>query len=67
MFPYTLEKDKHQNIINTRTSLVRVPKEMRREAIKYLDSLGYNVYRLMPDLSSICSKILDTVRNEYVE
>ena len=65
MFPYTLDKEKHKSIITSKTSLIKIPKELRQESISYLDTLGYNAFRLMPDLSSICTKIKETVRNEY--
>ncbi len=64
MFPYSLDKGKHKTIIESKTALIRIPKELRQDCIRYLDSLGYNAFRLMPDLSSICAKIKESVRNE---
>lgn len=34
-----------------------IHKNLRNELIKYLDILGYNTFRLMPDLSSICEAV----------
>lgn len=64
MFPYSLDKGKHKTIIESKTALIRIPIELRQDSIRYLDSLGYNAFRLMPDLSSICAKIKESVRNE---
>lgn len=64
MFPYSLDKGKHKTIIESKTALIRIPIELRQDCIRYLDSLGYNAFRLMPDLSSICAKIKESVRNE---
>ena len=63
MFPYTLEKEEHLQIIENNTSLIMVHKELRNKLMDYLDTLGFNSFRLMPDLSSICyavkKKIID--------
>lgn len=67
MFPYTIDKAKHKSIIESKTALIRIPKELRQDCIRYLDTLGYNAFRLMPDLSSICAKIKESVRNELQE
>ena len=64
MFPYTIDKAKHKSIIESKTALIRIPKERRQDCIRYVDTLGYNAFRLMPDLSSICAKIKESVRNE---
>jgi len=66
MFPYTLDKETHKSIITSKTSLIKIPKELRQESISYLDTLGYNAFRLMPDLSSICAKIKESIRNEFI-
>lgn len=57
MFPYTLNQDEHLQIINSNTKVIMIPKELRNELIRYLDTLGYNTFRLMPDLSSICEAV----------
>ena len=66
MFPYSLDKETHKSIITSKTSLIKIPKELRQESISYLDTLGYNAFRLMPDLSNICAKIKESIRNEYI-
>lgn len=62
MFPYTLDPNKHLDIIARNSSVVMVHKDLREELLLYLDTLGYNAFRLMPDLSSIC----DAIRNKAV-
>ena len=57
MFPYTLEEKEHLQIINNNSSYIMIHKNLRNELIKYLDILGYNTFRLMPDLSSICEAV----------
>lgn len=57
MFPYTLNKDEHLNILNKNSRYIMIHKNLREELIQYLDTLGYNTFRLMPDLSSICEAV----------
>ena len=57
MFPYTLKKTEHLQIIQKNTSVIKIHKGLRDELVKYLDTLGYNTFRLMPDLSIISQAI----------
>ena len=57
MFPYNLEKTTHMNIIEKNTTVIKIDKSIRNQLLAYLDTLGYNTYRLMPDLSSVCLAI----------
>lgn len=57
MFPYTLDKDEHMKILNDNSYYIMIHKDLRNELIQYLDTLGYNTFRLMPDLSSICEAV----------
>lgn len=57
MFPYTLEKEEHLRILDEHSQYIMVHKNHRDELIQYLDALGYNTFRLMPDLSSICEAV----------
>ena len=57
MFPYTLEKDEHLKILENNSYCIKIHKDLRSGLIQYLDTLGYNTFRLMPDLSSICEAV----------
>ena len=57
MFPYTLDKEEHLKILNDNSYYIKIHKDLRNELIQYLDTLGYNTFRLMPDLSSICEAV----------
>lgn len=57
MFPYTLDKDDHLDILKKNSHYVKIHKNLRVKLIQYLDTLGFNTFRLMPDLSSICGAI----------
>ncbi len=57
MFPYTLNKEDHLKILNNNSCCIKIHKDLRNELIQYLDTLGYNTFRLMPDLSSICEAV----------
>lgn len=57
MFPYTLDKDDHLDILKKNSCYVKIHKDLRDKLIQYLDTLGFNTFRLMPDLSSICGAI----------
>lgn len=64
MFPYNLEKNYHQKLIEQNAHIIRIHKSLRDILIKYLDTLGYNTYRLMPDLSSVCAAITKRIREQ---
>lgn len=66
MLPYTLDKMKHIELIEKNTSVIRIHKNLRDPLLKYLDTLGYNTFRLMPDLSSICQAVTQKVKNKKV-
>lgn len=57
MFPYTLNKDEHIRILQDNSDYIKIHKDLRNELIQYLDILGYNTFRLMPDLTSICEAV----------
>lgn len=57
MFPYTLDKEEHLSILENYSSYIKINKDLRDDLINYLDILGYNTFRLMPDLSSICEAV----------
>lgn len=64
MFPYTLDKNEHIKIIRNNTSTIMIHKSLREDLLKYLDTLGYNAFRLMPDLSSVCTAVTRKVCKE---
>ena len=67
MFPYTISnekynkekqnKEKHMDILIKNSSVIKIHKSLQEELLDYLDTLGYNTFRLMPDLSSVCEAI----------
>lgn len=57
MFPYSLNSERHTTILSNNSTTIKIHKGLRRELLSYLDTLGYNTYRLMPDLPSICHEI----------
>lgn len=59
--PVELEKEKHKTIIETNTHRILIHKSLRQALLNYLNVLGFNTFRLMPDLPSICSAI----KNKY--
>ena len=64
MFPYTLDKKNHLDIITNNTSVIMIHKDLRAELVKYLDTLGFSTFRLMPDLASVCSAVKRKVIDE---
>ena len=40
--------------------------KIRDELQRYLDTIGINSYRLMPDLSSVCEAVERKIRDERV-
>lgn len=67
MFPYNLNKKTHLQTIENNTELIKIHKQTRQELLSYLDTLGINSYRLMPDLQSICYAIKRNIIDERKE
>ena len=57
MFPYTLDKKEHLKILDNHSDYIMIHKDHREKLLSYLNTLGYNTFRLMPDLNSICGAI----------
>lgn len=57
MLPYTLDAEKHLSIIEDNTKLIMIHKDIRDDLLKYLDTIGINTFRLMPDIQSVCSAV----------
>ena len=62
MFPYVLDQEEHKNIIESNTKLLKIGKKLRSELQGYLDTLGLNAFRLMPDLASVCEAVKRNVK-----
>ncbi|MCR5457658.1 MAG: FRG domain-containing protein [Clostridiales bacterium] len=62
MLPYDIDKDIHIDIIKENTYVIKIPKSLRTELLSILDTLGFNTYRLMPDLQSVCVAITKNVK-----
>lgn len=56
-YRYTLKEAEHLDILNRNSYVLKINKGLRKKLLAYLDTLGYNTFRLMPDLSSICEAI----------
>lgn len=57
MFPYTLNESEHMSILENHSDYIMIHKSHRDRLLTYLDILGYNTFRLMPDLKSVCDAI----------
>lgn len=64
LIPTTLDKKRHKELIEGNTKKILIDKSIRNEAIRYLDVLGFNAFRLMPDLASVCYAIKNRVVEE---
>lgn len=68
MLPTTLDRNRHKKIIEKNTNRILINKSIRKEAIQYLDKIGFNSYKLMPDLASVCYAVNKKIIGEsYVE
>jgi len=67
MVPYTLSEKEQYEIFERNTSVIRIHKSLRNDLLKYLDTLGYNTFRLMPDLASICSAVTQRVKDRRMQ
>lgn len=63
MFPYSLDQEKHKEILIRNTNLIKIHKDARNELLEYLDTIGLNSFRLMPDLQNVC----EAIKRKYTE
>lgn len=63
MFPYSLHKEEHFEIISNNSMVIKIHKSLREPLLRYLDTLGLNAFRLMPDLSSVCAAVERKVKD----
>lgn len=63
MFPYTLDEKKHLQVIESNTSLIKIKKDLRDVLLAYLDTIGINAFRIMPDLPSVCEAVERKVKD----
>ncbi len=67
MFPYTLQKEEHLSILKNNSSVIMIHRDLRHDLLSDLDTLGFNSFRLMPDLVSICKAVTQKVKDERAE
>lgn len=58
----TLNREKHKELIDRTMGRILIHKSIRHEALRYLDVLGFNAFRLMPDLASVANAVKLRVR-----
>lgn len=63
LFPYTLNEARYMELIDKNTRVIKISKDLRDELQTYLDTIGINSYRLMPDLASVCKAVERKVRD----
>lgn len=64
MFPYTLNQTDHLDIIKSNTSEIKIHKSIRDDLLDYLDTIGINAFRLMPDLQNVCNSVKRKITEE---
>lgn len=64
MFPYTLTKSEHIEIVQNNTRIIKIHKDIRDELLEYLNTIGINAFRLMPDLQNVCYAIKRKITEE---
>jgi len=57
MFPYNLDKKKHKDILVKNTHLLKIHKSTRTVLLDFLENIGIDSFRLMPDLQNVCYAI----------
>ncbi|MCR5653018.1 MAG: FRG domain-containing protein [Ruminococcus sp.] len=61
---YSLDTEEHWNMINQNTNVIKVHKILREELQVYLNTIGINAFRLMPDLASVCEAVERKVKEK---
>ena len=64
MFPMTLNRDEHIDLINKHLIVLKIHKRLRNDLLSYLNSIGFTTYRLMPDLMSVCEAVTRNVKRK---
>ena len=67
MFPYCLNKDKHKEILANNSNLIKIHKNARDDLLEFLETMGINSFRLMPDLQNVCYAIKRKIIDERKE
>lgn len=57
LMPKDLEEEDIYSMYDSEMDVYEIDESIREETLKYLDSVGYNEFKLMPDLSSLCYEI----------
>jgi len=61
LLPYTIKPLELIAQIQNNSQVIKVNKSLRGELLEYLDTLGFNTFRLMPDLPNVCAAITQRV------
>ncbi len=64
MICFSLDPTKHRLIIENNTHLIKIDKRIRDELQMYLNTIGINAFRLMPDLTSVCEAVERQVKEK---
>lgn len=64
MFPYTLDIKEHSHILKSNAVVIKIHKRIRDDLLDYLDTIGINAFRLMPDLQNVCYAVKRKVIDE---
>lgn len=64
MLPYTLDLKKHYELLIKNTMIIKIHRKLRASLLDYLDTLGYNTFRLMPDLTNICIAVTQKFKDK---
>lgn len=64
MFPYTLDGAGHLEILDRNSNIIKIHKSLREDLLAYLDTLGINAFRIMPDLPSVCEAIVRKTKDK---
>jgi len=65
LLPYTLDEAEFHRIIIENTREIKIHKTLRRDLQRYLNAIGIDTFRLMPDLQSICEAVSRKVKEPH--
>ena len=63
VLPIILEKERIREQLESYSRILEIDSCLREEALVFLDKLGYNEFRLMPDLDSVSREINRKIKN----
>ena len=65
LLPTNLDEKEYIKQLDKNLQVIAIHKDLRKELLVYLETIGYDTYHLMPDLSNICATIIQRCKDRF--